>query len=135
MNAHVAPAPLAFIPVDPVEDVLARLANFRRRAFGVKTDFEADLMEWFGFEPRQARVVAILYEARGPVSRSVIMGQADVTRLTLKQDLGHIRQALGEGALPLPTDGFYQLTQLGRAACEEAVENVGIGYLRRRLAA
>lgn len=128
-------APIAFAPVDPVEDVLSRLASFKRRAFGVKTDFEADLMEWFGFEPRQARVVASLYEARGPISREALMGQAEVSRQTLKQDLGHIRQALGTGALPLPTDGFYQLTQLGRAACEEAVASVGIGFLRGRLAA
>jgi hypothetical protein len=132
---------IAFAPVDPVEDILARLAFFRRSHFsrgsevGVTSDFEADLCEWFGFNPSHSRIVAALYAASGPVSRDDLTRRARVSTTTLKLDLPCIRQALGVGAIPPSDDGRYQLTQLGRAACDEAVANVGIGYLRGRLVA
>ena len=50
---------LALAPVDAVEDLLGRFAHFRRRFFRVRTDFEADLMEWFGLNAGQARIVAL----------------------------------------------------------------------------
>jgi hypothetical protein len=124
---------LALAPADAVEDLLGRFAHFRRRFFRVRSDFEADLMEWFGLNAGQARIVAALYRARGPVLVEAMMRAADVRRGSLNKYLPRIREALGEGALPEQSEGAYQLTQLGRAACDEAVANVGVEGLRRRL--
>lgn len=126
---------LALAPVDAVEDILARFAHFRRRFFHVHTDFEADLMEWFGMNAGQARIVAVLYAARGPVRIDAMMRGANVKKGSLNKYLPRVREALGEGALPVQCEGYYQLTQLGRAACDEAVANVGVDCLRRRLRA
>jgi len=126
---------LALFPVDAVEDLLGRFAYFRRRFFRVRTDFEADLMEWFGLNAGQARIVAVLYAARGPVLVEAMTHAADVRRGSLNKYLARIREALGEGALPEQSEDAYRLTQAGRAACDEAVANVGVDGLRRRLKA
>jgi hypothetical protein len=126
---------LALIPADAVEDLLGRFAHFRRGFFRVRTDFEADLMEWFGLNAGQARIVAVLYAAQGAVRVESMMRSADVRRGSLNKYLARVREALGEGALPEQSEGAYRLTQLGRAACDEAVANVGVEALRRRLEA
>lgn len=125
---------LRFAPVDPVEAAIARLSFFRRGYFGAKTDFEADLIEWFGLNAGQARMVAVLYEAQGPLRIETLLCAADLKEWSRQKYLAAIREALGEGALPRRGDeDTYQLTQLGRAACDEAVEQVGMGRLRREL--
>lgn len=125
---------LRFAPVDPVENALARVAYFRRSFFGAKTDLEADLCEWFGLNPGQARVLAMLYAAPVPIRREALMRAADLEWWSMRKYLARIREALGEGSLPRRDDeDAYQLTQLGRAACDEAIENVGMGRLRREL--
>lgn len=127
---------LTLHPVDPRESALTRLAHFRRIALKVATDLEADLAEWFGFRAGEARLVAVLYSARGPVRREHLMRLADVETNTLRHYLASIRAALGDGAIPPCTeDGTYQLTQLGRAACDEAIQGVGMERLRKELAA
>ena len=128
-------ASLGLVPADAVDDLLGRLAHFRRRSFRVRTDFEADLMEWFGLNAGQARIVAVLYAAPGAVRVEAMMRAADVRRGSLNKYLPRIREALGAGALPEQADGAYRLTQSGRAACDEAVANVGVEGLRRRLRA
>jgi hypothetical protein len=120
---------------DVLEDLLGRFAHFRRRFFRVDTDFEADLMEWFGLNAGQARIVAVLYAANSAVRVEKMMRAAEVRRGSLNKYLARIREALGEGALPDQCEGTYQLSQFGRAACDEAVANVGVAGLRRRLAA
>lgn len=124
---------LTLFPSDAVEDLLARFAHFRRGFFRVRTDFEADLMEWFGLNAGQARILAVLYAARSPVRVDAMMRAADVRRGSLNKYLARIREALGEGALPEQSEGAYRLTQLGRAACDEAVAEMGVEGLRRRL--
>jgi hypothetical protein len=124
---------VALFPADAVEDLLGRFAHFRRSFFRVRTDFEADLMEWFGLNAGQARIVAVLYAARGPVRVEAMTHAADIRRGSLNKYLPRIREALGDGALPDQLEGAYQLTQFGRAACDEAVANVGVEGLRRRL--
>lgn len=125
---------LRFRPVDPVEAVIGRLSFFRRSYYQAKTDFEADLCEWFGLNAGQARLLAILYEAQGPLRPETIQCSADVKWWTLRKYVPVIREALGEGAIPRrDEDETYQLTQLGRAACDEAVEHVGMGRLRKEL--
>jgi hypothetical protein len=126
---------LELFPVDAVEDLLGRFAHFRRGFFRVRTDFEADLMEWFGLNAGQARIVAVLYAASGPVRVESMMHAADVRRGSLNKYLARIREALGDGALPEQAEGAYRLTQAGRAACDEAAANVGVEDLRRRLKA
>jgi hypothetical protein len=124
---------LVLFPADAVEDLLGRFAHFRRGFFRVGTDFEADLMEWFGLNAGQARILAVLYAARGSVRVEAMMHAADVKRGSLNKYLPRIREALGEGALPEQSEGAYRLTQAGRAACDEAVANVGVAALRLRL--
>ena len=126
---------LALTPADAVEDLLGRFAHFRRRFFRVRSDFEADLMEWFGLNAGQARILAVLYAARGSLYVEAMTRAAEVRRGNLNKYLPRIREALGEGALPEQSEGAYQLTQLGRAACDEAVAEVGVEALRRRLRA
>lgn len=124
---------LALTPADLIEDLLGRLVHYRRKAFRARTDFEACVMEWFGLNAGQARIVAVLYAARGPVRVQAMMLAADVRHGSLNKYLPRIREALGDGALPDQCEGAYQLTQLGRAACDEAVDEVGVEGLRRRL--
>lgn len=124
---------LALTSPDLVEDLLGRLVHYRRQAFGARTDFEACLMEWFGLNAGQARILAVLYAARGPVRVEAMMHAADVRQGSLNKYLPRIREALGDGALPEQSEGAYQLTQAGRAACDEAVAEVGVEGLRRRL--
>lgn len=126
---------LAFVPVDPREAVIARFAHFRRSHFKVRTDIEADFAEWFGLRSGEARLLAVLYQ-RGAVQRDSLLRLASLTPTTLRLYLVEVRQALGEGAIPPQSeDGTYQLTQLGRAACDEAIEKVGVAALRKELAA
>lgn len=124
---------LALTPADLIEDLLGRLAHYRRKAFRVQTEFEACLMEWFGLNAGQARLLAVLYSARGPVRVEAMMLAAGMRYGSLNKYLPRIREALGDGALPEKSEGTYQLTQLGRAACDEAVAEVGVDGLRRRL--
>ena len=124
---------LALTRADAIEDLLGRFGHFRRRFFRVRTDFEADLMEWFGLNAGQARILAVLYAARGPLRVEAMMRAADVKHGSLNKYLPRIREALGEGALPEQSEGAYQLTQAGRAACDEAAAEVGVEALRRRL--
>lgn len=127
---------LTFRPVDRTEGAFARVAVWRREAYEVATDFEADLCDWLGLNAGQARLLATLYLAQQPMTREALMGAAKVSGQTFRLYITAIREALGPGCLPRsdPETG-YQLTQAGRAECERAVGEAGLERLRRDLGA
>lgn len=120
-----------------VEEVEGRLAAIKRERYRVATDFEADLCEWFGFQAGQARVLAVLYRAEAPVPEEILLARAGVHLGSMNKYMPRIREVLPSGAIPYLEKGFreYELSKEGRAACDEATAQVGIGVLRAKVVA
>jgi hypothetical protein len=113
----------------PPAGTLARLRaqrdHWRRVAFEVETDLQADIAEWFGLQPAEARILAALYVAGGRErSRDALAVASRSSRKALSVRVYHIRRAMEPEAIDGAAGRGYWLTEVGMAECATAIAEI-----------